>query len=159
MVDATSIIDYSYNDFRDGIDSIVRQVKDSGYEPDYIVGVVRGGSIPAVYLSHQLKIPVVMVAWNTRDNTIFGNESNCWIPEDILNGKKILVVDDIVDGGETIKELLADWNKTVKEPLPVDNIRICAMIYNTSQDVKVDFYDRWLDRNQDPRWVIFPWEA
>ena len=159
MVDATNIIDYSYGDFRDGIESIANQIKESSYEPDYIVGVVRGGSVPAVYLSHQLKIPVVMVAWNTRDDTEWGNESNTWIPEDILAGKKILVVDDIVDGGETIKELLADWESSVRDPLPVDNIKICAMIYNTAQDVIVDFYDREIDRNEDQRWVIFPWEA
>jgi hypoxanthine phosphoribosyltransferase len=161
MVDATTIIDYEYNDFRSGIDEIAKAIKASGWAPDYIVGIVRGGSVPAVYLSHKLKVPVVMVSWSTRDTTIFGKESNCWIPEDIHAGKKVLVVDDIVDGGDTIRELLDDWNESTAGlgDLPVDNLRVAAMYYNTAQDVKVDFYHREIDRNEDPRWVIFPWEA
>jgi len=43
--------------------------------------------------------------------------------------------------------------------LPVDNLRVAAMYYNTAQDVKVDFYHRTIDRNEDQRWVVFPWEA
>lgn len=158
-VDATAVIDYSYSDFCDGIERIVQQVKESDFEPTYIVGIVRGGAIPATYLSHRLKLPVVMVAWNTRDNTIFGNESNLWIPEDINKGDKVLVVDDIVDGGDTIRELLNDWNKSIFEELNLDNIRVCAMYYNTAQDVVVDFYHKQINRDEDKRWVIFPWEA
>jgi xanthine phosphoribosyltransferase len=102
-----------------------------------------------------------MVAWNTRDTTIFGKESNCWIPEDIMDGKNILIVDDIVDGGDTIRELLADWQTSVAGlgDLPVDNLRVSAMYYNTAQDVVVNFYHRTIDRNEDSRWVVFPWEA
>lgn len=161
MSDAPPIIDYSYADFCDGIQRIAKQVESSGYEPDLLVGIVRGGSVPAVYLSHRLKVPVQMVHWNTRDNTKFGNESNCWIPEQIMRGLKVIIVDDIVDGGETIKELLRDWQTSVAGMgnLPVDNIRICSMIYNTAQDVQPHFFDRTIDRTEDQRWVIFPWEA
>jgi hypoxanthine phosphoribosyltransferase len=161
MVDATSIIDYTYDDFRLGVDHIAKSVSDSGFEPDCIVGIVRGGAVPAVYLSHALKIPVQMVHWNTRDDTEFGNESNCWIPEEIHGGLKVLIVDDIVDGGDTIRELLADWQTSVAGMgnLPVDNVRIAAMIYNTAQDVKPHFYHQTINRNEDQRWVVFPWEA
>ncbi len=158
-VDATAVIDYSYSDFYNGIERIVQQIKESNYEPSYIVGIVRGGAIPAVYISHRLKLPVVMVHWNTRDETQWGNESNCWIPEDINNGDKILLVDDIVDGGDTIKELLNDWNSSISDELEVDNIRIAAMYYNTAQDVNVDYFDQSINREEDKRWVIFPWEA
>lgn len=161
MVDATSIIDYTYDDFKEGIEQIARQVEQSDYEPDLIVGIVRGGSVPAVYLSHRLKIPVQMVHWNTRDDTEWGNESNCWIPEDMMGGTKVLLVDDIVDGGDTIRELLADWQTSVAGMgnLPVDNIRIACMIYNTSQDVRPHFFHQTIDRSVDNRWIVFDWEA
>ena len=132
--EVSSVIIYSHNDFLEGIDSISRQVERSDFEPDLIVGIVRGGSVPAVYLSHRLNIPVQMVHWNTRDSVKWGKESNCWIPDEIMeNGLKVLIVDDIVDGGDTIRELLADWQTSVAGVgnLPVDNIRICSMIYNT----------------------------
>ena len=161
MINATTIIDYSYSDFCDGIEHITKSIKSSGWYPDYIVGIVRGGAVPAVYLSHRLGVPVVMVLWNTRDSTIFGNESNCWIPEDLHNGKKILVIDDIVDGGDTIRELLKDWHDSTAGlgDLPVENLRVAAMYYNMSQDIAVDFYHRTIDRNKDSRWIIYPWES
>jgi hypoxanthine phosphoribosyltransferase len=156
MIDATSIIDYTHDQFVTGIESIASQIKQSGFEPDLIVGIVRGGAVPAVHLSHKLKTPVQMVHWSTRDAN--GCESNCWIPEDIQKGCNILLVDDIVDGGDTIRELLADWQKSIAEPLKRENIRIAAMWYNVSQDVTVDFYHRTIDREQDSRWIVFDWE-
>ena len=161
-VDATTIIDYSYSDFCDGINRIAKQIEESDFTPDYVVGIVRGGAIPATHLSHKLKLPVVMVHWSTRDKFDFvSNETNCWIPEDLHNGTRVLVVDDIVDGGDTIKELLEDWHSSTQGmgDLPVENLRVAAMYYNTSQDVTVDYYHRAIDRNEDKRWVIFPWET
>ena len=161
MVDATTIIDYSYPDFHTGIDSIANAVRLSGWAPDYIVGIVRGGLVPAVYLSHKLKVPLVTVAWNMRDTTIFGRESNSWIPEDLHEGKNILIVDDIVDGGDTIRTLIEDWEQStaVLGRLPLQNIRIAAMYYNTAQGVNVDFYHHTIDRSFDQRWIHFPWEG
>lgn len=161
MVDATTIIDYSYPEFHTGIDSIAKAVESSGWTPDYIVGIVRGGLVPAVHLSHKLKVPLVTVAWNTRDTGVGGNEHNCWIPEDLHAGKKILLVDDIVDGGDTIRELLDDWYQASAGigKLPLQNIRIAAMYYNTAQDVKVDYYHMSIDRSFDQRWIHFPWEG
>jgi hypoxanthine phosphoribosyltransferase len=162
MSEISSVIIYSYNDFQEGIEDIAKQIEQSEFKPDLIVGIVRGGSVPAVYLSHRLKIPVQMVHWNTRDSSKWGNESNCWIPEAIFDdGLKVLLVDDIVDGGDTIRELLADWQTSIAGwgQLPVDNIRISSMIYNTAQDVTPHFYHQTIDRTEDQRWVIFPWEA
>jgi uncharacterized protein len=158
----SSVIIYSHNDFLEGIQYIATSIERSDFQPDMIVGIVRGGSVPAVHLSHRLKVPVQMVHWNTRDSVKWGKESNCWIPEEIVeNGLKVLIVDDIVDGGDTIRELLADWQTSVAGlgNLPVDNIRICSMIYNTAQDITPHFFHQTIDRNEDQRWVVFDWEG
>ena len=158
-IDPTSIIEYTHQEFVAGINNIAAQVIASEFKPNLIVGIVRGGAVPAVYLSHKLKVPVSMVHWSTCDKTnALGNESNCWIPEWLLEGKRILLVDDIVDGGDTIRELLEDWQSSVRDPLPLNNLRISAMYYNTAQATTVDFYHREIDRNVDQRWVVFPWE-
>lgn len=143
---------------------IEQQIRASGFTPDYIVGIVRGGAIPAVLLSHRLGIPVVMVHWNTRDKGIDRRESNAWLSEDInFNNKKVLVVDDIVDTGKTIEELFEDWSirkEVGSEPtLALDNIRVCAIIYNEVQHMYVDYYAQSINRNEDDRWVQFPWET
>lgn len=159
MLDATTIIDYDYHKFSAGISKIAKAIIESQFDPDYIVGVVRGGAVPAVHLSHKLKIPVVMVHWSSRDNMVGGNESNCWIPEDILDGKRVLLVDDIVDGGETIRQVMEDWGNSVRDAMDLRNVKVASLVYNTAQDVVVDFYDVAIDRNEDPRWISFHWEV
>lgn len=146
-----------YDEFENCVNTLAQQIKLYGFQPDYIVGIVRGGSIPAVYLSHQLDIPVVMLHWSTRDSE--DKESITWIPEDLLAGKKILLVDDIVDSGKTIQEIFEDWQACVHQDLPLDNIKIASLVYNTSQPVKVDFYCQVIDREKDDTWIIFPWEV
>ena len=159
MLDATTIIDYNYDVFTKGITNLVKQIKESEFDPDYIVGIVRGGAVPAVHLSHKLGIPVVMLHWSSRDNMVGGNESNCWIPEDILDGKRVLIVDDIVDGGETIKQVIDDWGRSVRDALDLRNIKVASLVYNTTCDTVVDFYDVAIDRNDDHRWFTFFWEV
>jgi hypoxanthine phosphoribosyltransferase len=158
-VDATSIIEYSHQDMVEGITTVASQIENSGFEPDYIVGIARGGAVPAVYLSHKLRVPVQMVHWSTRDNPDWPNESNNWIPEDINGGAKVVIVDDIVDGGDTIIELLADWQGGIADKLNMANIRIATLWYNTAQQINVDFYHKTIDRKEDQRWIVFPWEA
>ena len=41
----------------------------SKMRPDLIVGVTRGGLLPAVHLSHALDIPMITIQWQTRDDT------------------------------------------------------------------------------------------
>lgn len=154
------VLTWQYVD--EACEKIAAEVRASGFAPDYIVGIVRGGAIPAVLLSHRLGLPVVMVHWNTRDKGIDHRESNAWLSEDInFNNKKVLIVDDIVDSGRTIEELFEDWsatNKAGERTLALDNIKVCAIVYNETQSVYVDYYGRAIDRNQDDRWCVFPWE-
>jgi hypothetical protein len=71
-----------WNKFEEGIKIIARQIKKSKTKIDGIYGVPRGGLIPAVRLSHLLKIPLTMFI------------TPC-----------TLIVDDVADSGNTI----ANW--------------------------------------------------
>lgn len=154
------VIDYSYEDFLAGIDYIAKQIEQDEYEYDYIVAIARGGCVPGVYLSHKLGKPAMMIQWNTRDRSSIGNHYPDWLPRALLADSKILLVDDMVDGGQTIIELLTAWqNQLGGKKIPLNNIRIAAMYYNIAQDIKVDYYHRTINRHADDRWVIFPWEA
>ena len=142
---------YSMTNFADDIESITDQIFKSGKFYDYLVGVVRGGAIPAVCLSHRLGIPMKTVSWSTFHGDQM-KESAWDIAEDIADGKKILVVDDILDSGRTIRELLEDWETTR------DKIDVAVLIYNTDQEHKPDYCGRKIDKSKDPSWVTFWWE-
>ena len=50
------------------------------WRPDYIVGLTRGGLIPAVWLSEYLDIPMHTLEVKLRDHS--NTESNLWMAED-----------------------------------------------------------------------------
>lgn len=142
---------YGYENFKQDVDSLVNQITNSGQFYDYIVGIVRGGTIPAVYLSHRLGIPMRTVSWSTFHKEQM-RESTLDIADDIEDGKKILLIDDIIDSGRTIKELLEDWG------CDRSKIGIAVLIHNIRQETVPDFYGRQIDRDINKDWVHFCWE-
>lgn len=151
------LIKYKRKDFDRDIDALVEKIKKSKIEFNYIVALSRGGLIPGVVLSHRLNLRLVTVDWSTRDGG--DKESNCWIPEDICYGKKVLVVDDIIDSGEALKSLFSDWDSSVNFKLNYENIFIAALIYNKDQSIVPTFYGTKISRKKTPEWFEFWWEA
>ena len=142
---------YSHNDFQQDIIKLTSDIITSGFEFDYIVGIVRGGAIPAVCLSHSLGIPMRVVSWSTFHKDQM-REHALDIAEDICDGKRILLVDDILDSGRTMQELLDDWD------CKQDNLKLAVLLHNTDQPIVPDFFGRRFRRAKSPDWIDFWWE-
>ena len=95
------------------------------YYPKIVVGIKRGGLVPAVALSHKLRVPCEVLDWQTRDgfDQIVSDKIRELYEKHTSN---ILVVDDIVDSGKTLKE--------VQKQLP--KAKFAALVVNT--EVVVD---------------------
>jgi hypoxanthine phosphoribosyltransferase len=144
-------MNYSYDNFVNDIARIEKAVINSEKHYDYIVGIVRGGAIPAVCLSHKLGLPMKCVSWSTFHGEQM-KESAWDIAEDIADGKRVLVVDDILDSGRTFRELLEDWDAEREQ------IDIAVLIHNTDQGIVPDYCGRTIDKSIDPSWITFWWE-
>ncbi len=143
---------YSVENFKEDADSLVKQIINSGEFYDYIVGIVRGGTIPAVYLSHRLGIPMRTVSWSTFHGDQM-RESALDIAEDIADGKKILLVDDILDSGRTMRELLEDWG------CDRSKVAMAVLVHNVRQETIPNFFGRTIDIETNTDWVEFWWGA
>jgi xanthine phosphoribosyltransferase len=158
----------TYEEVEQLADNIVGQLKKDDWIPSVVVGLTRGGLLPAVLLSHRLKIPMCSLDISLRDYSDhpFGGTTSTWIPEEINNGHKILVVDDINDTGATFEWIKSDWYRTVqlyRKPTNADTwpwnfIKFAALIHNQPSSQPSNYYGRTIDKNQDPSWIIFPWE-
>ena len=123
-------------DVRSWVHSIIREMNNQNWRPDYVVGLTRGGLIPAVMISQYLGCRMETLNVSLRDST-GGPESNLWMAEDAFGyiptdertdaeieismlpvkgdtsdpkkRKKILVVDDINDTGATLDWIKQDW--------------------------------------------------
>jgi hypoxanthine phosphoribosyltransferase len=155
---------YKESTIRAWLHDIIRAMNSDEWRPDYIVGLTRGGLIPATMLSHYLDIPMHTLKVSLRDDAN-GPESNLWMAEDALEGKKILIVDDINDTGATLNWIQDDW---MNSALPDneqwnhiwgDTVRTAVMINNEASDfTAVDYAGLNINKLEEPIWCVFPWE-
>lgn len=146
--------------------NIADQLNHDNFKPDFIVGISRGGLIPATILSHLLNIPLRPLIVSLRD----GNEcvSDCGLAEDAFgysNGscnkelcKRILIIDDINDSGNTINWIKKDWANSVYgnnfDPFR-DTVKIATLINKQTSNAVVDYASV---HTVSTDWIIFPWE-
>lgn len=144
---------YSWNDLDSDCETISSKLSSSNWIPDYIVGVKRGGLIPAVVLSHKFNKPLIMMSCQLRDSS--DKEVRLYEVEELPNDKNVLIVDDICDSGFTMSKIIIRF---YTNGFGIDNIKTCSLIYNTDQRFIVDYYSKEIDRQTEKRWLVFPWE-
>jgi len=171
----------NWNDVQRQVQELVRQMWIDKWTPDYIVGITRGGLIPANLLSQYLNCDMHTLSVRLRDGASYGCESNLWMAEeaygyhrtDDLPGvsnpalrKQILIVDDINDSGNTINWIRQDWQRSCNPNDPEwasiwgNNVRIATLIDNETSgaELSVDYSAEIVNKHNDPHWIIFPWE-
>jgi hypoxanthine phosphoribosyltransferase len=107
----------SWDDINILVEDLANTIAASGAEIKSITGIQRGGLIPAVMISHKLHIPYV-----SRIN------------------KDTLVVDDICDTGETLKNTIGMYTATLH--------------YKPTAIFTPDFYSKEVGTE----WIVYPWE-
>lgn len=126
-------------------------VKKSGFKPDVIVGIARGGWPPARVLSDFLDNPNIA---NVRVE--FYLDIHKTIKEPVITqpisvtvkGKKILLADDVADSGKSLKLV---YDRLVERG--ASEIKVATLYYKPWSTFKPDFYSR-----ETEAWIIFPWE-
>ena len=158
-----------------GVMDIIQQMYKDDWRPDYIVGIVRGGLVPAVMMSHFLDVTMYTLDVRLRESADEeGPESNAWMSEDAFGvfqqghgfkGKNILILDDINDTGATLDWIKQDWtfgccpNDTYRWPeVWHNNVRFAVIVNNLSSDFNVDYHSIEVNKAEDPAWVVFPYE-
>jgi hypoxanthine phosphoribosyltransferase len=73
----------------------------------------------------------------------------------IKNGKRrILIVDDICDEGDTLKKITEDIGKAY----PDAEIKTCALVQNKNNVFTVDYHGVTINKAERPLWVVFACE-
>jgi hypoxanthine phosphoribosyltransferase len=127
------------------------KIRKTSYQPDIIVGVARGGLVPARILTDLLETPQVATI-RIEFYTDIGQPSVQPILKQPLtipvNGKKILIVDDISDSGQSLK--MAKQHLTEKGAAET---RIATLYAKPTTQTMPDYVEKTAER-----WIVFPWE-
>ena len=173
---------YSWQDVEKMCVQIVAQMYADNWRPDYIVGLTRGGNIPATIISNMLNVRCEALKVSLRDDTM-GPESNLWMAEDafgyvpqeeqptyksrwdINRRKKILIVDDINDSGATFNWIKRDWqssclpNEQSWDTVWGGNVRFAALTENLSSSFDgVSYSCHEVNKAEEDVWLVYPWE-
>ena len=153
----------TWNDIQSQVKTLTRELVVNNWRPQYIVGMVRGGTVPATMISHYFNVPMHALKISFRDDE--DTESNCWMAEDAYNNIPILVVDDINDSGKTLNWLKEDWQSGC---FPDDeptwkkvwgyNVRFMTLVNNAASAAHIQYTAMTINKTQDNVWIEFPWE-
>lgn len=162
---------------------IVRAMTLDNFKPDYIVGITRGGLVPAMLISQYYDVPMETLRVSLRDHA--QQESNTWMPTDafgyiesehreseksrwdISRRKNILIVDDINDTGETINWIKKDWQLScfpneqyVWDTIWGHNVKFATLVNNEASDFKdINYSALHINKAEENCWIKFPWES
>tara|TARA_R100000008_G_scaffold5504_1_gene3284 strand:- start:295 stop:747 length:453 start_codon:yes stop_codon:yes gene_type:complete len=134
--------------------TIARRIQDRE-KITHVIGLARGGLIPATIISYALDRPLLSYAINSykgtkkTENLRVGQTVNFYELYETNNNLHVLVVDDICDTGDTMEHLTT---KLALGNIPYTTACICTKEKHT----------KWLDHYgvvvPDNKWIVFPWE-
>ncbi len=160
------ILPYTQQEFNQDVEILVDKIRESAVKYDLIIGLARGGLLPGVALSHKLNVPFLAVNWSKTYQ-----ELNGYVWDTIIASKQnVLIVDDMVDSGELLVQLLESldsWATWDDGELDTSKLGVAVLINNTDVEtlysndkgiIKVNYCAREISRKVTPSWIEYWWE-
>lgn len=139
---------YGYDEFAKDTQKLVDKCR--GYEPDVLLAIARGG----MTLSHLMAQALDMrnlYALNSihYEGTLKLDTFNVFNIPDMSKAKRVLIIDDIVDSGETMEEIF----KILRKKFPETEFKLATIFYKKTAVLQPDFAVK-----EAKGWIDFFWE-
>lgn len=163
MTDATIALDLTWSDFDRHIADLAERIRADGV-PHVVVGILRGGMVPAVLLAHRLGIRDVRGIEVTRTLTEGPNGAKTPRPQvtnpaslgALRSGADVVLVDDVAGSGDTFETaatMLAAAGRVRRVVVVVNTIN-----WNTANTAAPEQVLNHVGTTC-AGWVRFPWEV
>jgi len=139
---------YSYDEFKVDVNLLAHEIKP--YKPDVILAIARGGMTLGHFLAEALEMRDLYSI-----NSIHYEETrkldtiNIFNMPDLSKAKRVVIVDDIIDSGETMIEI----KKVITEKYPDLDIKVASVFYKDKALLHPDFKAR-----EATEWIEFFWD-
>lgn len=146
----------TYDDVNAMLAKIFRDMAIAGYKPDLVVGLVRGGMVPAIHVSHYFDVPMMAYKFSLRDHP--GKDDVSKLTSELWMGRNVLIVDDICDEGHTLHDIYTQIDSF--DPLVgATSVRTAVLQHNLGSDLFTpDFCGEEINKVEKPEWIVYPWE-
>ena len=139
---------YKYDEFMNDLEVLEPQIKE--YNPDTLLAIARGGMTIGHFLAERLDMREIysLNAISYENEKKLGKPKIFNIPY-LKNKKRVLLLDDISDSGETLEEVL----KTLKSLYPEVEFKTLTIFYKDHTKVMPDIFSKKTDK-----WIVFFWD-
>ena len=149
----------SWSDYHHKIEQLAAQIYQSGWEFNQIVCLARGGLRVGDILSRIYEQPLAILATSSYSGTGKQERGDLTFSQHITMtsealGSRILLVDDLVDSGVTLKETIP-WLKKNSDT-NIEEIRSAVIWYKACSVIAPDYYADYLPDNP---WIHQPYQS
>lgn len=138
---------YGHDELQQDLKELLKSIKQENF--DAIVAIARGGMTIAHILAEGLDLRNCFSINSIHyDDTQKLDTIQIFNIPDLADAKKVLIVDDIVDSGDTMIEVL----KVFRDKYSTINFKTGAIFYKTTALIKPDFYVK-----ESNDWIDFFW--
>lgn len=141
----------SWEDVQSLSEKVSDKITESGYKPDLMIAISRGGFDPARIMSDQLdirKLASLQIIYYTGLNTKRDEPEVLFPLNAQVKGLRVLVVDDVSDSGNSliaVKKYVEDKGAT--------EVKLATLHHKPWSKFKPDYFAEEVDK-----WIIYPWE-
>ncbi|MFM7447744.1 MAG: phosphoribosyltransferase [Leptolyngbyaceae cyanobacterium] len=148
----------SWPDYHDRIEQLAVQVYQSGWQFNQIVCLAKGGLRPGDLLARIFDVPLAILATASYGGLNNRVQGSITIAQDLTKttanlGSHVLLIDDLVDSGITLKEALVWLDR--KYGFYIEEIRTAVLWYKACSVIAPDYYVDYLPDNP---WIHQPVE-
>ena len=147
----TELVMITWEDVERTSQDVAFKIKESGFMPDIVVGILRGGVVPARIISDILGVDDIAVIEIKlyKDFTTRGARPYLRQPVTIpLKGRRVILVDDVSDTGLTLELALQAINLYMPAA-----VKTATLYIKPWTRIVPDYYSEITDK-----WIVFPWE-
>ncbi len=152
-----SDIAYTWDEYIDLNEKLVALVAESGWPFESLLCLSRGGMRPGDFFSRVYDMPLAILATSSYREERGTVQSELDISECITGMRelrgRVLLVDDMVDSGKTIREVIAHLKRRFPK---ITEIRVAVLWYKAHSVLRPDWYVEYLPDNP---WIHQPFEC
>jgi uncharacterized protein len=144
----------TWNEIAEWTTDLAYELHDNGVQPTVIIGLTRGGWVPARLLCDHLMVKKLYAVKTEHWGVTANQNGKALLTQELsvnIAGERVLVVDDITDTGESLTLAMAHLGS-----MGAEDMRSATLLHFKHSKFEPDHCSRKLP--DDPWiWFIFPW--